>query len=52
MSSLEGKKILFFAPKFFNYEVEICKEIEKQGGIVRFYDERNKRKFFCEKYIS
>ena len=41
MSSLEGKKILCFAPKFFGYENEICKEIESQGGTVRFYDERN-----------
>lgn len=41
MSDLQGKKILFFSPKFFNYEKEICKEIEQQGGIVHFYDERN-----------
>lgn len=41
MSSLQGKKVLFFAPKFFGYENEICKEIEAQGGIVKFYDERN-----------
>ena len=41
MSLLQGKKILFFAPRFFGYENEICKEIENQGGIVKFYDERN-----------
>jgi len=41
MSSLEGKRILFFAPKFFNYEVAIKEEMERQGAIVHLYDERN-----------
>ena len=41
MSYLQGKKVLYFAPKFFGYENEICREIEAQGGIVKFYDERN-----------
>ncbi|WP_022932591.1 hypothetical protein [Treponema bryantii] len=41
MSSLEGKKVLFFAPKFFNYEISIKEEMEKQGAIVHLYDERN-----------
>lgn len=41
MSSLQGKKVLFFAPKFFNYEVAIKEEIEKQGAEVHLYDERN-----------
>lgn len=40
MSSLNGKKILFFAPKFFNYEIAIQEELEKQGAIVHLYDER------------
>lgn len=40
MSSLQGKKILFFAPKFFGYELAIKKELEQQGAIVHLYDER------------
>lgn len=40
MSSLQGKKVLFFAPKFFNYEVAIKEEIECQGATVHLYDER------------
>lgn len=50
---LKGKKILFFAPKFFNYEVEIKSEILKMGAIVHYYDERinpnNLEKFLVRK---
>lgn len=38
--SLEGKKVLFIAPKFFGYEYEIKKEMEKLGAKVSYYDER------------
>lgn len=38
---LVGKKILLFAPKFFNYEEDIKRELEKKGAIVHMYDERN-----------
>lgn len=41
MSSLKNKKILFFAPKFFNYEIAIKDEMERQGADVHLYDERN-----------
>lgn len=41
MNMLEGKKILFFAPKFFNYDVAIKEEMERQGAEVHLYDERN-----------
>lgn len=41
MKFLEGKRILLFAPKFFNYEIAIKEEMEQQGAEVRFYDERN-----------
>ena len=40
MNSLQGKKILFFAPKFFNYEIAIKEELENEGAIVHLYDER------------
>lgn len=41
MISLEKKKILLFAPKFFNYEIAIKDEMERQGADVHLYDERN-----------
>lgn len=40
MKKFINKKILFFAPKFFNYEVEIKKKLEQLGAQVDFYDER------------
>lgn len=40
MIDLNGKRILYFAPKSFGYEHEIKKEIECRGAIVEFYDER------------
>ena len=39
--SLKKKRILLFAPQFFDYEKYIKEEIERQGGIVHLYDERN-----------
>ncbi len=40
MRYLEGKRILFFSPKFFNYEIAIKEELENEGAIVHLYDER------------
>ncbi|MGL5780500.1 hypothetical protein [Cetobacterium sp.] len=40
MEKFINKKILFFAPKFFNYEIEIKKKLEQLGAEVDFYDER------------
>lgn len=37
---LKGKHILFIAPAFFNYEIEIKKKMEEMGAVVYFYDER------------
>ena len=37
---LKGKKILFIAPKFFDYEIEIKKEFERLGGDVAFFPEK------------
>lgn len=39
--NLKNKKVLMFAPRFFDYENKIKAEIEKQGAIVHLYDERN-----------
>lgn len=36
---LEGKKVLFIAPKFFGYEKEIKKEMEKQGADVTYFSD-------------
>ena len=38
---MKGKRVLLFAPRFFGYENYIKEEIERQGGVVRLYDERN-----------
>ena len=40
MMDMIGKKILLFAPKFFNYENSIKEELEQMGAIVHLYDER------------
>lgn len=40
MEKFINRKILFFAPKFFNYEIEIKKKLEQLGAQVDFYDER------------
>lgn len=40
IQSIDTKKILLFAPRFFNYEIAIINQIESNGGIVDFYDER------------
>lgn len=46
MKVLKGKKILFIAPKFFNYEIEIKNKMEELGATVKYYDERMKNSFF------
>ncbi len=38
---MKGKRVLLFAPRFFGYENYIKEEIERQGGVVRLYDERD-----------
>lgn len=38
---LESKKILFFAPEFFNYETIIKQKMTEMGGHVFFYNERS-----------
>lgn len=37
---MKNKRILFFAPNFFGYELEIKKKLEEMGAIVDFYDDR------------
>jgi len=38
--SLEGKRILFLSPAFFNYEKKIVEKMKSMGAAVDFYDER------------
>ena len=45
---MKNKKILFFAPSFFGYEIEIKKTLEKMGAIVDFYDERPSNNSLCK----
>lgn len=40
-NSLEGKRILFFAPSFFGYELKIKAKMEEMGALVDFFDERS-----------
>lgn len=46
-----GKKVLFISPKFFNYEVEIVKEMRNLGAVVDYYDERPKNTPFAKALI-
>ncbi|MDK2810939.1 MAG: O-antigen biosynthesis protein WbqP [Clostridium butyricum] len=41
LTSIEGKKILFFAPAFFGYENKIKSKMIEMGAIVDMYDVRS-----------
>ncbi len=41
INSIKGKKILFFAPAFFNYEELIAKKMREMGACVDMYDVRS-----------
>ena len=38
---LKEKRIMFFGVSFFGYELEMKKELERQGAIVDYYNERS-----------
>lgn len=44
-SALHKKKILFFAPQFFNYEKRIVEKLREMGAHVDHFDERPKNSF-------
>ncbi len=48
---LSGKTVLLLTPKFFGYELEIKKELEKLGARVIYFDERPKNDFFTKVFI-
>lgn len=41
IDSIKGKRILFFAPAFFNYEKKIADKMRKMGAEVDMYDVRS-----------
>lgn len=49
--SLTGKRILFIASTFFNYEKLIKQELERQGAKVTYYDERPDNGFLTKSLI-
>lgn len=48
---LAGKRILFFAPKFFGYEVAIADKLQELGANVMQFDERPKNNFLTKALI-
>ncbi len=48
MANLEGKKILFFAPKFFGYEKIITRKLSAMGAAVDYFDERPGNSFLSK----
>jgi hypothetical protein len=48
---LAGKRILFFAPKFFGYEVAIANKLKELGADVMHFDERPKNNFLTKSLI-
>lgn len=49
--NLKDKKILFFAPDFFGYDLDIKKELENRGAIVHLYNERPSTNFLIKSII-
>lgn len=50
-SHFQGKKILFFAPSFFNYEKIIKNKLETLGAKVVFYDDRPSNSIYVKALI-
>lgn len=48
---MKDKRILFFAPNFFGYDLEIKKSLEKMGAVVDFYDDRPANSVFYKVLI-
>ena len=51
MKGLKDKRILFFAPNFFGYDLEIKKKLESYGAIVDHYNERPSTNFIIKATI-
>ena len=51
MSVVSGKRVLFFAPKFFGYEKKIAEKLKELGAIVDAYDERPGNSFITKSLL-
>ena len=51
MKNFNGKNVLFFCPKFFDYEKEIQKTFEELGAKVIWFDDRPSNGFFSKSLI-
>ncbi len=48
---IKGKRILFFAPSFFDYDALIAKKLVEMGAIVDHYDERPGNSFLIKSML-
>lgn len=51
MKGLKDKKILFFSPRFFGYEIEIKNKLVEMGACVDYYDTRPQNDIFTKGLI-
>lgn len=51
MKDFYKKRILIFAPRFFDYEIEIAKKLSQFGAKVSLYDERPSNSFITKVLI-
>ena len=49
--NIKNKKILFFAPTFFGYEIAIFEKLKQMGAEVDYFDERPKNNFITKACI-
>lgn len=51
LDSFKEKKILFFAPKFFDYGQEIANKLESLGSVVHYFDEKPDNDFWTKALV-
>lgn len=51
MSGLQDKSVLYFCPKFFNYDQEIKRSLEELGAKVTWFDDRPSNSFISKLLI-
>lgn len=51
MIQFSGKRVLFFAPDFFGYDLEIKRNLEMKGAMVDLYEEKPSSVFFVKVII-
>lgn len=50
-NGFNNKKVLFFAPRFFGYGLEIANKLRELGGIVDFFDEKPDNDFLTKALV-